>query len=167
MTFQIIMIYNEPQYPPEKCFTKSAELAQMLTDAQTHVCMTVQELRNSCFISLLCFQSHHSPPGACWFTALTSNLLPAISACGGWDGVSCSHISSGFSPFTPPGCETNLPTWAYDPVRRLLCNTAAKAPHPTPTLPRPPAVALPWILKTVLNAEYWRQMLPGCVFNLF
>lgn len=94
--------------------------------------MTFRELRNSCLIPLLCFHFHHSPPGAGWFIAMTSNLLPAISACGGWDEVSSSHIRIGFSPFKPPGRETNLPAWAYEPVCRLLCNAGVQRPPPPP-----------------------------------
>lgn len=57
--------------------------------------------------------------------AITSNLLPAISACGGWDGAPSSHIRTGFSPDKPLRCETNLPT--DEPACRRLSSTAAKA----------------------------------------
>lgn len=94
----------------------------------TLFCLTAQELRHSYLLSLLCFQLYHIPPGAQWFMAMASNLLPTISACGGWDGVSSSQLTIGFSTDKLLRRETNLPAWASEPASGPLCNATTKAP---------------------------------------
>lgn len=94
----------------------------------TLFCLTAQELRHSYLPSLLCFQLYHIPPGAQWFMAMASNLLPTISACGGWDGVSSSQLTIGFSTDKLLRRETNLPAWASEPASGPLCNATTKAP---------------------------------------
>lgn len=100
----------------------------------TLLCLTAQELRHSYLPSLLCFQLYHIPPGAQWFMAMASNLLPTVSACGGWDGVSSSQLTIGFSTDKLLLRETNLPARAYEPASRPLCNTTAKAPCCSPSV---------------------------------
>lgn len=73
---------------------------------------------------------------SCWLMAPTSNLLPAISACGGRDEVSSSLIRIGFSAGKPLCCETNPQTL----VQHCCQSPLLKPLH-----------------------DYWRQM---CVFNL-
>lgn len=97
-------------------------------------CFTAQELRHSYLPSLLRFQLYHIPPGATWFMAMASNLLPTISACGGWDGVSSSQLTIGFSPDKLLRCETNLPARAYEPASGPLCNATAKDPCCSPSV---------------------------------
>lgn len=102
--------------------------------AGTLFCLTAQALRHSYLPSLLCFRLYHIPPGAQWFMAMASNLLPTISACGGWDGVSSSQLTIGFSTDKLLRRETNLPARAYGPARGPLCNTTAKAPCCSPSV---------------------------------
>lgn len=102
--------------------------------AGTHFCIVAQQLRNSYLPSLLRFQLYHIPPGAHWFIAVPSYLLPTISACGGWDGASSSHLTIGFSADILLHHETNLAARVYEPVCWPLCNTTAKAPCCSPSM---------------------------------
>lgn len=102
--------------------------------AGTHFCIAAQKLGNSYLPSLLRFQLYHIPPGANWFIAVTSNLLPTISARGGWDGASSSHLTIVFSADILLHHETNLAARAYEPVCWPLCNTTATAPCCSPSM---------------------------------